>query len=214
MYVWVRRSATPGAIGKSGCARSSAWIWDFSSTHRMIARFGGDGYNRTISCTLSTNSGAVDSLKVSLRCGCKPNAAQIRRIVVCDSPVAAAIERIDQWVASLGVVFSVRSITSATCPSETVRGRPGRFSSVRPSIRSLRTTSFSLVSSKGDRCNLARDLDKVGRKGHHASERQALRPRKVRVTGMFQAGAKEEKPNARSGWLDADLGGYSVGGWV
>ena len=45
------------------------------------------------------------------RCGCRPNAAQIRRIVVCDSPASAAIERIDQWAASFGVVCSVRSIT-------------------------------------------------------------------------------------------------------
>jgi hypothetical protein len=45
-------------------------------------------------------------------------------MVVCESPVAAAIERIDQWVASFGVAFSVRSITSATCASDTVRGRP------------------------------------------------------------------------------------------
>jgi hypothetical protein len=32
-------------------------------------------------------------------------------MVVCDSPASAAIERIDQWVASFGVLFSVRSIT-------------------------------------------------------------------------------------------------------
>jgi hypothetical protein len=35
----------------------------------------------------------------------------LSRMVVCDRPVAAAMERIDQWVASFGVVFSVRSIT-------------------------------------------------------------------------------------------------------
>ena len=64
-----------------------------------------------MSCTLSTNSGSVDSLNVSDRCGCRPNADQIRRMVVCDSPVSAAMERIDQCVASFGVVFSVRSIT-------------------------------------------------------------------------------------------------------
>lgn len=44
-------------------------------------------------------------------CGCKPNAAHIRRIVVWEKPVSAAIERIDQCVASAGVV---RSITAAT----------------------------------------------------------------------------------------------------
>lgn len=66
----------------------------------------------------------MESLKVSLQCGCRPKAAQIRRIVVCDRPVTAAIERIDHWVASFGVVFSVRSMISATWSSDTVRGRP------------------------------------------------------------------------------------------
>ena len=36
---------------------------------------------------LSTNNGSVDSLKVWLRCGCRPNAPHIRRIVVCEKPV-------------------------------------------------------------------------------------------------------------------------------
>ena len=57
-----------------------------------------------MSRTLSTNSGSLESLKVSLRWGCKPKAVQIRRIVVWESPVSLAIERIDQWVASTGVV--------------------------------------------------------------------------------------------------------------
>ena len=81
-----------------------------------------------MSRTLSTNSGSPDSLKVSERCGCTLKAAHIRRIVVCDSPLSRAIERIDQWVASARVVSSVRSITSATCSSVSVRGRPGRSS--------------------------------------------------------------------------------------
>ena len=38
----------------------------------------------------------------------------IRRIVGWEKPVSAAIERIDQCVASAGVVRSVRSITAAT----------------------------------------------------------------------------------------------------
>ena len=49
-----------------------------------------------MSRTLSTNSGSLDSLNVSERCGCSPKAVQIRRIVVCEKPVAPAIERIDQ----------------------------------------------------------------------------------------------------------------------
>jgi hypothetical protein len=63
---------------------------------------------------LSTNSRSLDNLNVWLRCGCKPSADHIRRIVVWEKPVSAAIERIDQCVASAGVVRSVRSISAAT----------------------------------------------------------------------------------------------------
>jgi hypothetical protein len=47
---------------------------------------------------LSTNSGSLDSLKVWLRYGCRPNALHIRQIVVCEKPVSAAFG-IDQCVA-------------------------------------------------------------------------------------------------------------------
>ena len=40
-------------------------------------------------------------------------------------PDLAAIDRVDQCVASLGVVSSVLTITSSTCSSVIVRGRPG-----------------------------------------------------------------------------------------
>src|SRR3954447_24813902 len=100
---WVRRSGIPGIIGKTGCSRSSAWIWLFSSTLSTSARLGGERYSPTMSRTLSTNSGSLESLNVSERCGWRPKAVQIRRMVVCEKPVAAAIERIDQWVASTGV---------------------------------------------------------------------------------------------------------------
>jgi hypothetical protein len=56
---------------------------------------------------LSTNRGSFNGLN-GLRCGCKANADHIRRIVV------AAIEWIDQCVASTGAVRNVRSITAAT----------------------------------------------------------------------------------------------------
>ena len=66
-----------------------------------------------ISRTLSTNSGSLESLKVSERCDCRPKADQILRIVGWEKPVAVAIERIDQCVASVGVERNVRSITAA-----------------------------------------------------------------------------------------------------
>ena len=88
-----------------------------------------------MSCTLSTNSGSVESLNVSLRCGFRLNADQIRCTVVCDTPVLSAMLRTDQCVASFGIVVSVRSTTSATLSSVTVRGRPDLYSSERPSMR-------------------------------------------------------------------------------
>jgi hypothetical protein len=45
------------------------------------------------------------------------------------------MDRVDQCVASAGVVSNVAVITASTCSSVTVRGRPGRGSSVKPSNR-------------------------------------------------------------------------------
>src|SRR5512132_3249228 len=66
-----------------------------------------------MSRTFSTNSGSVDSLKVSLRCGCSENARQMRCTVEIDTPVALAIERVLQCVAAAGIVSSVVVTTSA-----------------------------------------------------------------------------------------------------
>ena len=70
-----------------------------------------------MSCILSTKSGSVESLNVWDRYGCGPKVVQMRRIVVCDSPVAAAIERVEQWVAS----FAVRRLQSSTGRSHLLR---------------------------------------------------------------------------------------------
>ena len=86
--------------------------------------------------TLSTNSGSVDNFQESCLCGANPNARQIRDTADCDNPSSAANDRVDQCVASLDVVSKVRVITASTCSSQTVRGRPGRGSSTRPSRRS------------------------------------------------------------------------------
>jgi hypothetical protein len=77
----------------------------------------------------------LGQLKVSWRCGCRPNARQIRDTAVCVRPTSLAIERVDQCVASFGVLSSVLVITASTCSSVIVRGRPGRGSSVNPSKR-------------------------------------------------------------------------------
>jgi hypothetical protein len=78
-------------------------------------------------------------LKVSARCGCSPNACQIRKIAFCVKPASAAIDRVDQCVAFLGVVSNVLTTTSSTWSSVIVGGRPGRGSSTRPS--SLRSAN-------------------------------------------------------------------------
>jgi hypothetical protein len=44
----------------------------------------------------------------------------------CVSPTSAAIDRVDQCVASFGVLSSVLVMTCSTCASLIVRGCPGR----------------------------------------------------------------------------------------
>ena len=59
----------------------------------------------------------------------------MRCTIVADRPVARAIERRLQWVASCGTVSSVRVTTSTILSSPILRGAPGRGSSSRPSSR-------------------------------------------------------------------------------
>ena len=63
------------------CGAVQAWIWLFSSTLNTNARSGGARYKPTMSRTFSTKSGSRESLNVSLRCGCRPNARQMRPTV-------------------------------------------------------------------------------------------------------------------------------------
>ena len=60
-----------------------AWIWLFSSTHSTMALSGGLRYKPTMSRTFSMNSGSLESLKLSQRCGCKPMARHTRATVLC-----------------------------------------------------------------------------------------------------------------------------------
>jgi hypothetical protein len=61
--------------GRIGAVRSSAWIWDFSSTHSTTAASGRLRSRPTTARTLSMNNGSGDSLKVSTRCGGRPRRA-------------------------------------------------------------------------------------------------------------------------------------------
>ena len=83
----------------------------------------------------ATNSGSVDSLKVSLRCGCSKNARQMRCTLDTDRPEALAIERVLQCAAARGIVSNVAVTTSAIFLSPILRGAPGQGSSSRPSSR-------------------------------------------------------------------------------
>jgi hypothetical protein len=49
-----------------------------------------------------------------IRCGLSPNAVQMSCTAVCVSPTSRAIDRVDQCVASRGVLSSVSTITSST----------------------------------------------------------------------------------------------------
>ena len=82
-----------------------------------------------MSRTLSTNSGSVDNLKVSARCGCRPKARQMRCTLEVEMPLLRAIARELQWVAPSGMVSRVATTTASTLASSIERGTPGRGSS-------------------------------------------------------------------------------------
>src|SRR4029453_15313880 len=128
-------AAVGAALQFLGAVRSSAWIWDFSSTHSTTAASGGSRYRPTTSYTLSTNNGSLDSLKVSARCGWRPKSRQIRPIVDFDNPDRSAINLRDQCVAFFGVSSRVATTTSSTWSRAIDGGRPGRSSSTSPSRR-------------------------------------------------------------------------------
>src|SRR3989304_3961181 len=81
-----------------------------------------------MSRTLSINRGSWLSLKLSVRCGWRAKARQMRLMAVWFSPATLAMERVDQWVASEGLLSRVRVMTASTCASLILRGCPGRGS--------------------------------------------------------------------------------------
>jgi hypothetical protein len=81
------------------------------------------------------NSGSSDSLKVSVAHGLSPNARHTRATVGWLIPLALAMSRLDQCVASVGFSVSVLTTTASMSSSPYLRGAPGRGSSCRPSSR-------------------------------------------------------------------------------
>ena len=127
----------PGIIGSTGDDRSSACTWLFSSAHSTTACSGGFMYSPATSRTFSMKNGSVLTLNPSVRCGLSRNAFQIRPIVDLLSRDLSAIDARDQCVASFGVSSKIATITSSTCSSVIVSGRPGRSSSASPSSRAV-----------------------------------------------------------------------------
>src|SRR5438874_2479485 len=121
-----------------------------------------------MSRTLSTNSGSADSLKVSLRCGWRENARQMRCTVEIDKPEALAIERVLQWVAAAGIVSNVVITTSAIFSSPILRGAPGRGSSARPSSRlaANRLRQVATVTRVTPSCSAIEIGRAIGRQKH------------------------------------------------
>jgi hypothetical protein len=75
------------AAGKNGAVRSVFEAASPSSTMAR-ARSGGSGYNVTMSGTLGIRNGASESVKVSVQCGCRPNARHTRLTVAWRIPCA------------------------------------------------------------------------------------------------------------------------------
>ena len=79
--------------------RSSAWIWDFSSTHSTIAFSGGARYKPDDVGHLGHQLGSVENLNVSDRHGATPYGPPRPRHRRCSStPSRAASNRDDQCV--------------------------------------------------------------------------------------------------------------------
>jgi hypothetical protein len=106
---------------------------------------------------------SLESFRVSWRCGWSRNAFQMRSTADCVRPTSRAIERVDQCVASLGVVSSVLTISSSTCSSLIVRPpRPRLVEHPSKRCSAKRATSWS-------RCASAWALE---RRRVHASNRE------------------------------------------
>jgi hypothetical protein len=90
---------------------------------------------RGCSARIGKAAGSVDSLNVSSRFGFRPKALQMREMAVRDTPIALAMDRVDQCVASVGRSSGVLVITASTFSSVIRRGRPGRGLSRRPCRR-------------------------------------------------------------------------------
>lgn len=128
----MRFSASPTRIGSIGAVRSSAWIWDFSSTQSTIAFSGGATYRPTTSVTFATSSGSVENVSVSDFHGCTPYSRHARATVAFPIVTCVASSREDQCVTPY--FFGGAANVAATISARSRRfGRPERGASASPS---------------------------------------------------------------------------------
>jgi hypothetical protein len=121
----------PGLQRRIGAVRSSAWIWDFSSTQSTIAFSGGCKYNPTTSTTFASSCGSVENRNDSARHGATPYSRHARATVA--SPIFKCLpnSRLDQ------------------CVTPYRRGRPQRGRHDLPMVTMSRPTRPRLVIQPG-----------------------------------------------------------------
>src|SRR5215469_16186795 len=90
-----------------------------------------------MSRNFSMNRGSLESLKPSTRCGCNPNARQMRLTMVWLSPQRLAIARVLQCVASAGVLSRVTRTTRSTWASVTSGNGRWRAAGVAPALDAM-----------------------------------------------------------------------------
>jgi hypothetical protein len=114
-----------------GAVRSSAWIWDFSSTQSTIAFSGGCKYNPTTSTTFASSCGSVENRNDSARHGATPYSRHARATVA--SPIFKCLpnSRLDQCVTPYRRGGG-RSVAATICRWSRCRGRPDRAWSSNP----------------------------------------------------------------------------------
>src|SRR4051812_24019275 len=136
--------------GRIGCVRSSAWIWDFSSTDTTTAPSGGSRYKPTTSRILASSRGSVENLNVSTRCGWMSHLRQILATVENEVPKGLASSRDDQCVtpSPAGGLPPFDNVATTTSISSTSAGRPDPFWSPKPAMpaRSYRSRQETTVA--------------------------------------------------------------------
>jgi hypothetical protein len=103
----------------------------------------------------------LGELEALLAMGLQPEGLPDPRHRRLRHPTSEGIDRVDQRLASLGVLSNVMAMTSSTWASVTVRERPGRGSSVNPSERYSANRERDLRTHRQMHTKPLRDLSVV-----------------------------------------------------